>query len=302
MDHDRLFKELLTVFFAEFVELFLPRVAAGLDRASVEFLDKEVFTDVGTGDRHEVDLLARVRLRGRAACVLVHVENQSAAQADFPRRMFHYYARIDAKFRLPVYPVAVFSYDRPLAPAPHVHAAELFGLPVLRFEFHPVQLSTLDWRAFLQAPNPVAGALMAKMRIAPEDRPHVKAQCARMIATLRLDPARTQLIWGFMNAYLKLTAAELAVYNRDMQHMAPDEKAFVLQIENEWTEMGKAEGRADGQARIVNRQLHRRFGEVPPDLGEAIRQLGSDRLESLADALLDFQSIDDARAWLAAAP
>jgi hypothetical protein len=46
MDHDRIFKELLTVFFVEFIELFLPDVAAYLDPTSIAFLDKEAFTDV----------------------------------------------------------------------------------------------------------------------------------------------------------------------------------------------------------------------------------------------------------------
>jgi len=113
MDRDRLFKELLTTFFAEFIELFLPHMAAQLDRQSIHFLDKEIFTDVGTGDRHEVDLLARVRLRDREAFILIDMENQSSPQTDFPQRMFQYYSRIDGKFHLPVYPIAVFSYDRP---------------------------------------------------------------------------------------------------------------------------------------------------------------------------------------------
>jgi hypothetical protein len=39
MDHDRLFKELLTNFFAEFVELLLPDVAQYMERDSLEFLD-----------------------------------------------------------------------------------------------------------------------------------------------------------------------------------------------------------------------------------------------------------------------
>lgn len=40
IDHDRLFKELLTTFFVEFVELFLPEVSSYLERQSVKFLDK----------------------------------------------------------------------------------------------------------------------------------------------------------------------------------------------------------------------------------------------------------------------
>jgi hypothetical protein len=40
MDHDRLFKELLTTFFVEFIELFFPELAEGLDRG-------------GKGDSHQ---------------------------------------------------------------------------------------------------------------------------------------------------------------------------------------------------------------------------------------------------------
>lgn len=47
MSHDQLFKELLLTFLPEFVELFLPAEAAQLDWSSTQFLDKEVFTDLG---------------------------------------------------------------------------------------------------------------------------------------------------------------------------------------------------------------------------------------------------------------
>ena len=145
---------------------------------------------------------------------------------------------------------------------------------------------------------------MAKMRIAPGDRPHVKAQCARMIATLRLDPARSGLIWGFMNSYLKLTADELAVYNRDMPTIVAEDNSFSYEVENEWTEKGKAEGlvegHAKGQAHTLTRQLRRRFGDVPADLADAVGRLTPDRLDALAEAVFDFRSIADAQAWVAA--
>jgi len=38
IDHDRLAKELLTTFFAEFLDLFLPEVANYVDRNSIVFL------------------------------------------------------------------------------------------------------------------------------------------------------------------------------------------------------------------------------------------------------------------------
>ena len=44
IDHDRLFKERLTTFFTDFVDLLLPELSAYLDPDSLVFLDKEVFT------------------------------------------------------------------------------------------------------------------------------------------------------------------------------------------------------------------------------------------------------------------
>ena len=74
-DHDRLFKELLTTFFGEFVDAFLPEVAEYVDLTSIVFLDKEVFTDVTSGKRHEVDLLVQGRFQGQDSFFLVHVEH-----------------------------------------------------------------------------------------------------------------------------------------------------------------------------------------------------------------------------------
>lgn len=55
---ERLFKELLSTFFVEFLELFLPQVARLIDRDSVGFLPQEYFADLTTGETKVIDLLA----------------------------------------------------------------------------------------------------------------------------------------------------------------------------------------------------------------------------------------------------
>jgi predicted transposase YdaD len=306
MDHDRLFKELLTTFFAEFIDLFLPDVARELDRDGIQFLDKQIFSDIGRGDRHEVDLLAKVRLHGSDAYVLVHVENQSQWRAEFPERMFQYYALIRSKLAVPVYPIAVYSFDLPLSLAPRIYEQRILGLDVLHFAFEAIQLNALHWRQFVAKPNPVASALMVKMRIDPADRPRVKLQCLRMLATLKLDPARNRLITVFMNSYLRLTREEAGVYHSEMQQLAPEEKAFVLEIENEWTEwgreQGREQGRVEGRVALVARLLRRRFGDLPTDLWDRIGRMEDARVELFAEALLDFKSIEEARTWLDSNP
>ena len=151
-------KQLLTTFFVEFVQAFLPHVAQFLEPGSLEFLDKEVFTDITQGEKHEVDLLARARFRGQDAFFLVHVENQASAQSDFPARMFSYFARLTERHKLPVYPVVIFSYDAPHRREPNRCRIAFPGKSVLDFRYTVIQLNRLPWRAFVRQPNPAATA------------------------------------------------------------------------------------------------------------------------------------------------
>nr|WP_242050548.1 Rpn family recombination-promoting nuclease/putative transposase [Oculatella sp. FACHB-28] len=176
IDHDRLFKELLSTFFAEFIQLFLPEVFAYLEPNSTTFLNQEIFTDLTSGERREVDMLAKVRFQGQETCFLIHLENQSKAQAEFARRMFHYFARLHEKYQLPVYPVVIFSFDAPQRAEPSRYQVQFPDRKILDFNYAAIQLNRLNWRDFLQQRNPVAAALMAKMKIAPKDRPKVKAE------------------------------------------------------------------------------------------------------------------------------
>lgn len=64
IDHDRLFKELLSTFFVEFLELFFSDLSTGLVHDLVRFLDKEICTDVTNGERYEADLVVQAQMRG----------------------------------------------------------------------------------------------------------------------------------------------------------------------------------------------------------------------------------------------
>lgn len=61
---------------------------------------------------------------------------------------------------------------------------------------------------------------------------------------------------------------------------------------------GEQEGRQEGEAAIVLRQLIRRFGSLEMDSQTRIRQLSIEQLEALAEALLDFTSVADLMVWL----
>jgi len=302
IDHDRLFKELLSTFFIEFIELFFPEVITYLQPESVTFLDKEVFTDVTIGEQYETDLLAQVQFRGEETYFLIHVENQASSDIRFNKRMFRYFARLHEKFDLPIYPIVVFSYDQPKKPAGENYTVEFPDFAVLQFNYRVIQLNRLHWRDFLNQRNPVASALMAKMKIAPQERPRVKLECLRLLATLRLDPARMQLISGFVDTYLRLSESEAAVFDEELSKIEPREiKEGVMQLTTSWKEEGLREGRREGIEReqnLVIRQLKRRLGSLTTHLEDQVKQLPIEEVEALGEALLDFEREEDLVAWL----
>lgn len=244
VDHDRLFKELISTFFIEFIELFLPDVLKDIDRDSIQFLPQEVLTDVTSGEKKAIDILAKVRYRQQDTFFLIHVEAQSYSQAEFTKRMFKYFARLHEKYDLPIYPVVIFSFDEPKRPEPCNYSVTFPGLNVLQFNFAAIQLNQLSWRDYLTQRNPVAAALMSKMNIAVSERPRVKAECLRLLLTLQLNPARMQLISGFVDTYLNLNTQEEQVFETTIDRMGlnDEQQEDYMEIVTSWERKGIQKG------------------------------------------------------------
>ncbi|ELR98785.1 DUF4351 domain-containing protein, partial [Gloeocapsa sp. PCC 73106] len=125
----------------------------------------------------------------------------------------------------------------------------------------------------MRQPSPIAAALMAKMQFKPEERVRVKLECLRMIATLKLDPARTQLISGFVDIYLRLDAVEEERFEKELENLGLVEVEKVMEIVTSWMEKGIEQGIEQGKKSLVIRQLKRRLGEIPVHLETEIRSL-----------------------------
>ena len=91
-----------------------PELAAYVDPGLIEFLDKEVFTDVTHGERSRSGLGGKGEVPRKAAWFLI-CGPQGRRQKVFGQRMFTYFARFHEKHDLPVSPIALFSYQTPFA-------------------------------------------------------------------------------------------------------------------------------------------------------------------------------------------
>src|SRR2546423_9581482 len=124
MSHDALFKTLLTEFFLDFIKLFCPEIAKLIEPGSIEFLDKETFFRLMRKGQRDVDLIAKVRIRGEAAFFIIHIEAQASQEQNFVQRPFFLFDRLQEKCVLLVYPIALFSFDEPRRPEPDLYRVE----------------------------------------------------------------------------------------------------------------------------------------------------------------------------------
>ena len=260
------------------------------------------------GSEYEADIVARVRFDQSEAFFLIHIENQSTPEADFGRRMLRYFTGFFEKYDLPVYPIVVFSYDKPARAEPTRYTIDFPDGEVLRYSYRVVQLNQLSWRRFVNQHNPVASALMAKMRIAERDRPKVKLECLRLLATLKLDSARMRLISGFVDTYLRLSGQEIVRFERAIagSDLAPEQKEEVMEIVTSWMETGierglerglvqgrqegRQEGRLEGERALFLRLAQRRLGEPDARTLAVIQDAPQESIEAWADRLLTVES------------
>ncbi|TRU70413.1 MAG: DUF4351 domain-containing protein, partial [Microcystis viridis Mv_BB_P_19951000_S69] len=211
------------------------------------------------------------------------------------------FARFHEKFVLPIYPIVIFSYSKPKREAISQYVVDFPDFKVLEFNYQVVQLNRLNWRDFLNQTNPVASALMAKMNIAEKERAKVKAECLRLLITLRLDAARMQLISGFIDTYLNLNPVEEIQFQEEISTFSQPVQEGVMQITTSWMRQGIEQGIERGIERektLILRQINRKLGEINPSLETKIMELSIDDVEVLAEALFDFSTVEDLINWL----
>ena len=166
---------------------------------------------------------------------------------------------------------------------------------------------------------------MANRKIAKKDRYRVKAECLRLMLTLKLNPAKMRLITGYVDTYLRLTAQEQKQFLETLVRIAPESEEKIMPLMTNSEELGwqrgKAEGRQEGhqEGRQEGRQegieeglqrglqkgiqsvtlslLEKRVGPIDEATRNYITLLPLADLENLSLALLDFASSSDLQRW-----
>ena len=295
IEHVELYKELLNPYFVEFIELFFPRIAIEINPKAIEFLHHDQESDAEQQDK---PIVVKAELRNRETCFWISIESQDSPVLAFNRRIFHRYAQLDATYNLPIFPIILF----PVAPLQVLEAncyrVEFADRNVLNFNFATLQMFQLNWRDFLQRRNPVAAALMSTMNIKTSDRPLVKAECLKLLLSLKLDTPRRNMIARFIDTHLQLSDPEEEVFKREIERIGLSELEKLVAPMSAAKRQFLNEGAQQEAQSLVLRQLNRRLGGLSPELEEQILQLPFTQIEDLGEALLDFKDERDLTSWL----
>ncbi len=178
-----------------------------------------------------------------------------------------------------------------------------FEIPGTRHEFEVVRLWEQPPELFLSAPGLLPLAVLARS----EERTELLQQVAREIQRLR--DRRTQSNLTASAAILAGLLLETELIQQIFRREIMQESVVFREIWEEALQEGRQaglqeghqaglqEGRREEGVAMVLRLLHRRIGEIPPEISSQIAALPLAQIEALGEALLDFTSLADLQTW-----
>jgi hypothetical protein len=332
-DHDQRFKELIREFFPDLLRLFFPVWAGRFDFTTVEWLDKELMPEPPDGDRHILDLVARlpavVPLNPDAAdaprpwLALVHIEVESPDRTTaLTPRLPGYYRHLRERYGLPVLPLVIY-LKVGLDGIGIDTVDEVFvDFVPSTFRYHYVGLPALNADDYLNGDNWLGVALSALMRIAPGRAVDHGVAALRRIGDAPVTDQQKYLLGECVEAYLPVSEVEAARFQAIIEANATGrvnpvnktrtdramEAGHQLGLQ-EGREVGLQEGRQEGRQEglreglqlgrraalleLLEAQLEAAFGPLSADTVAKLRGTPDDQLKQLAVAIPKAKSLAD---------
>jgi Putative transposase, YhgA-like len=280
--HDPLFKSLLRAFFAGFLRLVAPDLAARLDLSAVAFLDKEFVSAAPPRTRGIADLLARAPLTGTDRFLLVHVEIESRARRGMGARLRDYHRAIQARHEEPVLSIVVYLKGGPAGICEQELDGGLKAPGLTSFRYLSFGLSRCSAEEYLASPEPLAWALAALMKRGGLSKVELKMRCfARLTEATLKDEERRELA-NCIETYLELTPEEVEEISLLDTSQAGRTQAMSLLYKVSWADKMMLEGERRGIRDVLFDDLEERFGPVPQEIRSRIESIQSvDRLKRL---------------------
>ncbi|MCY7407262.1 MAG: DUF4351 domain-containing protein [Alkalinema sp. CAN_BIN05] len=324
-DQDSPWKLILRQYFQEAMEFFFLDIADQIDWTKpIEFLDKEfqqLTPDSEIGKRFADQLVRVYQKGGNSIILLIHLEVQAEPEEIFPERIFTYLLRIFDYFHQPPISLAILC-DSDAKWRPNQYGFTTFGSS-LQFNFTSVKL--LDYavqRDELESSQNVFATVVMTHLKAQETKSNPMARKQWKLALIKrlyergYDRSYILNLFKFTDWLLILPEElkfsfweELRIYEeeRQMPYITSVEQIGYdrgvreadQRLQEQLLEAQRSQERLlNAQRSLLVRQLTRKIGPMPSDTIDRINTVPIDQLESLGEALFDFESIVDLTTWL----
>ncbi len=129
----------------------------------------------------------------------------------------------------------------------------------------------------------------------------------RLLKSMKLDPARMELLGGFFETYLKLNQQEEEEFSLELGKLDWKEADIIVQITTSWHErgrtVGKAEGKIEGKVErtqeIIYKYLTNRFGMESSAVRNKVQEINDlEILDNLLAELFTANSREEAHTIL----
>ncbi|MDT3673018.1 Rpn family recombination-promoting nuclease/putative transposase [Microcystis wesenbergii] len=217
--------------------------------------------------------------------LILHIEFQTDPKEDIPYRMLDYATRLYRRYpHKPIHQVVIYLRK---SDSPTVRQND-YKQGKTSHQFEVIRLWEQPSEPLLKAPGLFPFAILAQA----EKQENLLRQIAQEIE--QISDSREQSNLAASTAILAGLVLKKDIIQRLLRKDIMKESVIYQEI---WSE-GLQEGRQEGEANLVLRQLNRRIGDISPELLPNIRSLDLEQLENLGEALLDFQSPQDLEQWL----
>ncbi|BAZ36712.1 hypothetical protein NIES4101_26320 (plasmid) [Calothrix sp. NIES-4101] len=302
--YDSPWKDILQIYFEEFILFFLPNVHTQIDWTKpIEFLDKEleeVVKDAEIGRRFADKLVKIYLTNGSEEWILIHIEVQAQQESNFAERVYIYSSRIYSKYNKKVVSIAVLGDDNPNW-KPSQFGYSLFGY-TLNVEYPIIKL--LDYQQ--QQPqlsasnNPFAIVVLAHLAALNTTndrtlRKQEKLALVEQLYSMGFEEQEILNLFAFLDWMLTLPLELEAEFKQEVKQLEERRAMkYVTSVERSGIEIGKKEHALS----LITRQLNRRVGNIDDTVVDRLHGLSVEELDTLGEALLDFTSMADLTNWL----
>ena len=241
--------------------------------------------------------------------VILHTEFQTISDETMPFRMADYYLRLKRKFpERDIQQVVI--YLKPTTS--NLVRQTSYQTPVMTHQFRVIRLWEEPVEVFLSTPGLLPYAVLSQAT----DKERVLAQVVKELEQITDQreksnlAAATSILAGLqLNEQTIRQLMRSPVMRESTMYQSilreGEERGLEQGLEQglergleQGLERGLIEGRAAEGKALVLKQLTRKLGSLSPELTANVSDLSLERLEVLAEELLDFSSAADLESWL----